>query len=158
MSEKRGFIMIFSVPRKWKKLSIAMILGVIIVFGAACGAYLFQPSFRQAVNMRLNTVSQHRYIINNQSFYLPLPNKTILCYRTSDTQAVYTTKASFHEILTFYSSVAENDSLVKSNEGEQLRLLFQYHGESFIVTAEDCTDSRKMTVAAVSEDVGRFID
>lgn len=141
-----GTTIICVVLRKLKKASKVIVLGTVIILGVAYSTYLFNPSFRQMVNIRLNSASQHRCTINNQSFNLPLPDKTILCYRTSDTQAVYTTKASYNEILTFYSSIAEDDSLLNSNEKEELKLLFKYHGESIIVTVEDNTSSREITV------------
>ena len=137
---------IFALHGKLKKISIVAVLAVVIVFGVTYFAYLLNPPFRRMVNMKFNTIDQHRYTINNQSFYLPLPNKTILYYRTSDTQAVYITKSSFDEILNLYSSVAENDSLIKSEEKEKLKLVFKYHGDNFIVIVENSTNERTITV------------
>ncbi len=134
-------------PKIYIKTSISTVLGICIALCTICCAYLSVPSFKHMVDMKFNTTEQHRYIINNQSFYLPLPDKTILHYRTSDTDAVYITQASFAEISDFYFSVAENNLLLKSFEGEKLKLSFKYHNENFVITAGNDASMRKMTIS-----------
>lgn len=141
-----GLTIIFALPKKLKKIGIVLGLGIIILLCATYGIYLLNPSFRQEVNLKFNTSSEHRYTLNNQSVYLPLPQKTTLSYRMSDTEAVYITKASPNEIFNFYSSIVDNNSLIKSNKGENMRLSFKYHGVNFTVLIENGTNNRTITV------------
>ena len=142
-----GIIILFVIPRKSQKIIITTVTGIIIVLSTIFCIYSLDAPLRQEINMRFNTVSHHRCTLDNQSFYLPLPNKTILNYRISDTHAVYITKASFDEIWELYSSVAENNSILMSIEEEKIKLSFKYQDKIFSVIVEDNIKNRRISIS-----------
>ncbi|MBR2477121.1 MAG: hypothetical protein IKB50_03180 [Clostridia bacterium] len=75
----------------------------------------------------------HRYIIDNTAYYIPLPAKTFLKYRTSDESAVYTTKTDLNDIISLYEHISENGTFNKIDTSDNSTLAFKYNGYDFLV-------------------------
>lgn len=97
-------------------------LTFILIVSIIC-AYMFVSPFKEDVNIRFNNKAQHEYRINNSEYEIPLPPKTILKYRVSDTQSKYVTKTYKDEIIKFYRDLVGLSSEIEVKEESNLTIL-----------------------------------
>ena len=139
-------ITVLFIPKKFIKKSIMFAVMMCLILGTVFIAYITSPDFEREVNMVICPAVEHYYIISNQQHEVPLPLKTALRYRTSDTQAVYTSKSSVNEISDFYLSLAEDESFLKSGEDSSVNLSFKFQGDILVVTVEEMNNRRILFV------------
>lgn len=138
-------IIALAVLKKQKSTIVLAIIALCMIIGIT-GTYFFNVSFRDNVNIQLNLTDSHRYIIDNNTYYLPLPSKTALKYRTSDKSAIYITKSDLNEIVTLYRDVSNNGTFSEDQDDNRVVLSFEYNDYSFYVFIETYGNSRKILV------------
>ena len=110
-----------------------MFLGSIILLIIVPIVILTNKPLNEKFNIIFNPQKEHRYTINDKNNYLPLPNQTVLTYRTSDTQCVYKTKASVDEVFGFYSQISLNGVTIIENYKNGIVFEFFYKENKIIV-------------------------
>lgn len=136
---------LFIIFRKFK----IIIIFVIVFFGLLIGItsmYFSNAIFRNSVDVRLNTIDNHKYILDNNTEYLPLPPKTALKYRTSDKSAVYMTKSGMDEIVNLYRNISEEETFLINQENGKIDLFLKYNGYNFCICIDNCGDLTKMVI------------
>ena len=139
-------ILIFIIVKN-KQIRIALgILGICMTIGAIL--YFCNPTFRKNIDINLNPIEQHRIILDNQVLYLPLPPKTTLEFRTSDTQGTYLTKITIDEIYEYYSSIVGDKQIQISENGQEKQFQFQFNNKNIKLVVSEISDKRKIVVDA----------
>ena len=110
-------------------LSIILCTAVILIL-----LYCFNLPFKNCVNIYCNPAKNHRYIIGDDVDYLPLPPKTAMKYRTSDSSAVYKSKSSADEIIAFFQVVSDAETVSKNECDNVIVLTFEYKKTKFSVS------------------------
>ncbi len=129
--------------RKRKTIAVLTVLLSVIPIGIM-SLYCFNTSFRDNVDIWLSPDESHRYTIDNDTYYLPLPPKTKLAYRTSDVSAVYKTKCAADEISAVYRNVADEGTFEEL--GDESILSFRYNGEVFNISVDEADNFRRVII------------
>lgn len=95
--------------------------------------YMFNTDFKETIDMKINTVQQHVCRIDNETYYIPLPEKSILKYRFSDSGAAYKTILSGNEVINFFENLEQCES--KYNFEENI-MLVSCDGVKYEITIE----------------------
>ena len=106
----------------------------------------FNTPFRDSVNVQFNSSDSHRYTIDNNTYYLPLPSKTALKYRISDVSAVYITKSIKEEIIDFYRNVFCDDLIIETGNNRELYLKSNFKGMDIRISIYRYDNLRKMFI------------
>ena len=132
-----GFIisMVFRVPFKVSAKISAVIIVVCLVICIAM-TLLTIGAFKLSVD---SYRTHHTYGYTAQDDALPLPPKTTLVGRLSQTDASYFTKLTIDEIIDFYSQIADDGIFSRSDDDEKIDLLFTYRDSevSVIIKLEE---------------------
>ena len=140
-----AIVALVAVLKRQKSIIILTIILLIMTIGTT-STYFFNTSFRDRVNIQLNSTDSHIYILDNNTYYLPLPSKTALKYRTSDESAVYITKSDLNEVITLYRNISDNGTFSESQDDNGVVLSFEYDNYSFCVSVESYGELRKVFV------------
>ena len=131
-----------------KRQNLIVILTIIILLSITCVTFLFffNTPFRDSVNVQFNSSDSHRYTIDNNTYYLPLPSKTALKYRISDVSAVYITKSIKEEIIDFYRNVFCDDLIIETGNNRELYLKSNFKGMDIRISIYRYDNLRKMFI------------
>lgn len=128
--------LVFTKKRRNKPLITLLIIFLVAVIGFSYTSNLASKKDDSSV---FGVAKEHRYTVNNYSFYLPLPKRTTFRYRTTDTKAFYETRTPIDKIINFYENIAEEGTYYKMEVGKEVKLFFKYK-DSFIVISIEQQD------------------
>ena len=126
-----------------------MVRFVIVFLCVAIGIvhlYFIDTSLRDYINLHINCKESHRYIIDNKTFFIPLPPKTVSKYRTSDKSAVYISRSDLNEIVAFYRNVSDKFTSCETKNDNSKLLLLEYNAHRFSVVIEEYGKWNKLIV------------
>jgi len=129
-------VFILTLPKRARFVSMAALIMILLVMAVGVLEYFRSAPFRYSVNLNFDRSSEYTYYLGDETYSLPLPQKTTFGSRSSETAVSYMTRASEDTVSNLYSGLAESGTFVKSSEGEKQKLCFRYNGENFTVTIE----------------------
>ena len=139
-----GFIisMVFRVPFKISAKISAVLIVACLVIGIVMTLLTIGAFKLHSVSYR----THHTYGYTAQDDALPLPPKTTLGGRLSQTDASYFTKLTIDEIIDFYSQIADDRTFSRSDDDEKIDLLFTYRDSevSVIIKLEEAEANKRI--------------
>jgi len=138
-------VIVLCLHKKQKNIIILVVMFFCMIIGTVY-VYFINTTFRDDVNIWLNKTKSHLYVVDNRTYYLPLPSKTTLKYRSSDKSAVYISKSNLDEIVTLYKNISKKNTFSKSDNENKIILLFEYDGYMFNIVVEMYGNSYKLIV------------
>ena len=106
------------------KITIICIAICLITF---C-SYIFNNSFRKYVNIYISPYDYHWYK-TNVTEELPLPPKTTLNFRSSETNAQYVSRLSLEQIKEFYNKISSQINYDKNVD----KIRFHYNNSEIFI-------------------------
>lgn len=132
---------------KKRKIVYCLILVLVIgIFTSFLFVFNTDNQLYQWYQMNFNPLNQHNLIIYENVYSLPLPSKTIMLYRSSDTQATYLTNMKQEDVIKFYQNLSMTDFYQDVKENNTSKILFKYRDNSFLVAFKDDSSKCVFTV------------
>lgn len=137
-----------AIKRKSKKLVMGS-LTFLCTMAVLISIYLTVDPFHDSVNVYFNSLSTHRYTTDGEIIYLPLPPKTALKYRTSDTDATYITKCDTDSMIKLYQDIADDSTFSTQRNAHNIELFLGYHGQNFQISIDENNQLKIISVYGV---------
>ncbi|PWK15773.1 hypothetical protein [Tumebacillus permanentifrigoris] len=114
------------VPGRRIKLLAFLVLTLLVV-SAVSSVYVYatNTAFRWSIDSRWNPTASHQSLSSSNA--LPLPPNTAFIARYSETGVSYFTPASEPELLSYFTSLADNHQTTKTHDTETWTILYQSH-------------------------------